>query len=141
MKVRGEEGKSKVEPPAAVGGELTLPTPRNLGTAKAEVERKLPLILVALAQTITSVPPEKIDLTIPRPCETQKSNDDEIVVCARRNDGSSPYRVNQPMPQRSDIPKAEVQLADGVSLGAETENADVGGFSSNRLMARLKIKF
>lgn len=99
------------------------------------------LLLIALAQAVTSTPPEKIDLTAPQPCETQKSKDDEIVVCARRNDGSSPYRINQPMPRKSEPAKAELQLADGVDAAAETENADVGGFPSNRVMVRLKIKF
>jgi hypothetical protein len=109
--------------------------------AKEEVERKLSLLLAAMAQAVTSVPPEKIDLTIRRPCEAQKSNDDEIVVCARRNDSLSPYRIYQPPPRQSDIPKAEMRLADGLSASAETENAEVGGFPSNRVMVRLKIKF
>jgi hypothetical protein len=99
------------------------------------------LLVVALAQAVTSAPPEKIDLTLPRPCETQKSNNDEIVVCARRGDGFSPYRINQPLPSQSETPKAELQLADGVKAAAETESADVGGFPSNRVMVRLKIKF
>lgn len=99
------------------------------------------LLFVALAQAVTSTPPETIDLTPPQPCETQKSNDDEIVVCARRGDGFSPYRLNQPIPRRSEPPKAELQLADGLKVAAETENADVGGFPSNRVMVRFKIKF
>jgi hypothetical protein len=32
-------------------------------------------------------------------------------------------------------------LSDVVSAAAETENVDVGGRPSNRLMVRLKIKF
>ena len=99
------------------------------------------LLAAAIAQAVTATPPEKIDLTIRQPCESQKSNDEEIVVCARRADGFSPYRINQPPPRQSDLPKAELQLADGVSAAAETENVDVGGFPSNRLMVRLKIKF
>ena len=99
------------------------------------------LLFAAFAQAVTSTPPEKIDLTIRQPCAGGKSNDDEIVVCARRDEGSSPYRINQPSPGKSDIPTAELQLADGVSAAAETENVDVGGFPSNRLMVRIKIKF
>jgi hypothetical protein len=100
------------------------------------------LLFAAFVQAVTSVPPEKIDLTIPRPCEAQNSNDDdEIVVCGRRREGFSPYRINQPTPRQSEPPKAELQLADGVRAAAETENADVGGFPSNRVMVRLKIKF
>jgi hypothetical protein len=99
------------------------------------------LLFAVFAQAVTSVPPEKIDLTIPQPCEAQKSNDDEIVVCGRKGEGFSPYRINQPTPRQSEPPKAELQLADGVRAAAETENADVGGFPSNRVMVRLKIKF
>lgn len=99
------------------------------------------LPVFVLAQAITSPPPEKIDLTLPQPCETQESKEDEIVVCARRSDGFSPYRINQPMTRQSEPAKAELQLADGVNAAAETENASVGGFPSNRLMVRLKIKF
>lgn len=99
------------------------------------------LLIAALAQAVTSATPEKIDLTIPQPCRAQKSSDDEILVCARRDGELSPYRIGQPPSRQSDVPKAELQLADGVRIGAETEKADVGGFPSNRLMARLKIRF
>jgi len=105
-----------------------------------EVERNLSLALAALAQAVSSQAPERIDLTVPQPCATQKSTSDEIVVCARP-DGMSPYRLKQPPPPRKEIPKAEVEIADGVAVGAETESANVGGFTSNRLMARIKIKF
>lgn len=101
----------------------------------------LSLVFAALAQAVSSTPPERIDLTIPQPCETQRSTDQEIVVCARPNGAISPYRIKQLPPQHSEVPKAEFQIANGVGVGAETESADVGGFTSNRLMARLKIKF
>ena len=98
------------------------------------------LVLAALAQAVTSHPPERIDLTLPGPCARQKSTSDEIVVCARP-DGVSPYRLKQPPPPAKDVPKAEVAIADGVAVGAATESANVGGVTSNRLMARIKIKF
>ena len=99
------------------------------------------LILAALAQAVASRTPERIDLTIPRPCAAQRSTSEEIVVCARP-DGFSPYRLKQPVPSPTqDVPKAEVAIAEGVAVGAETESANVGGFTSNRLMARIKIKF
>lgn len=99
------------------------------------------LILAALAQAVTSRPPERIDLTLPQPCPAKKSTSEEIVVCARP-DGVSPYRLKQPAPAPAkDAPKAEVAIAEGVAVGAETESANVGGFTSNRLMARIKIKF
>ena len=99
------------------------------------------LFLFALTQVVSAAPPERVDLTIPQPCAPQKAESDEIVVCANPN-GMSPYRINQPTPRPdARVPKAEVQIADGVSVGAETESADVGGFTSNRAMLRLKLKF
>ncbi|MCL6698863.1 hypothetical protein LZ496_08730 [Sphingomonas sp. NSE70-1] len=99
------------------------------------------LVLAVLAQAVTSRPPERIDLTIPQPCAAQKSTSEEIVVCARP-DSYSPYRLKQPAPApATQVPKAEIAIADGVAVGAETESANVGGFTSNRLMARIKIKF
>jgi hypothetical protein len=44
-------------------------------------------------------------------------------------------------PPPSGIPRADAQLSDGVSASADTEDYDVGGRRSNRLMVRLKIKF
>ena len=99
------------------------------------------LVLASLAQAVMARPPERIDLTFPQPCAAQKSTSEEIVVCARP-DGVSPYRLKQPAPVATKgAPKAEVAIADGVAVGAETESANVGGFTSNRLMARIKIKF
>jgi len=100
------------------------------------------LLLAALLQAISASPPERVDLTIPKPCAAQRSETDEVVVCANRN-GESPYRlIDVPEPvEGKTLPKAEVKVADGVAVGAETEKADVGGFNSNRMMVRLKVKF
>lgn len=99
------------------------------------------LFLFASTQVISAAPPERIDLTIPQHCAPQKTESNEIVVCANPN-GMSPYRINQPPPRPGGrVPKAEFQIADGVSVGAETESADVGGFTSNRAMLRFKLKF
>ena len=93
---------------------------------------------IAIAQPISASPPERIDLTIPQPCRSEASSD-EVVVCANRN-GESPYRLQQSS-QKEGIPKAEVSLAEGVSVAGETEQADIGGMPSNRVMLRLKVKF
>ena len=110
-------------------------------TAHEQVEDQLPLLLVAMAQAVSAVPPQTIDLTIPQPCEAQGSTNDEIVVCGRRGDDGGPYRIDQTPPRPSDSPKAEMQIAEGIKVAGETENVAVGGFPSNRLMLRLKIKF
>lgn len=101
----------------------------------------MPLFLLVFAQVVSAVSPETIDLTIPQSCASQKGESDEIVVCANRGDGSNPYRINQPPAPQKQLPQAEVQLADGASVGAETESVDVGGYPSNRVMFRLKFKF
>lgn len=99
------------------------------------------LLLLALLQAVTTVPPERIDLTIPQPCQADRPVGGEIVVCANR-DGDRPYRLKQPAPPRkTELPKAQMNIAEGVSAGIETEEADVGGFPSKRAMVRLKIKF
>ena len=99
------------------------------------------LLFLAMLQATGSAPSEKVDLIVAQRCKAPTATSDEIVVCARRGDGLSPYRIKQAPPARSEIPKAEVQLGDGLSASAETQSYDVGGFPSNRLMMRLKIKF
>ena len=97
------------------------------------------LFPLMLAQVVTSAPPERIDLTVQQSCRA--ANAGEVVVCANRN-GESPYRLKPPIQQAKEgLPKAAKQIADGVSIAGETEQADVGGFPSNRAMIRLKIKF
>ena len=98
------------------------------------------LLLMVALQAVSSGPPDRIDLTIHEPCERQRAAIDEVVVCARGGE-QSPYRLKQQPSERKSEPKAELQLADGVATAAETESAGVGGFPSNRVMLRLKIKF
>ena len=99
------------------------------------------LFLAIMFQAVSASPPERVDLTIAQPCQPGKGADGEVVVCANRN-GDGPYRLRdaQPVEQKA-LPDAQMQIADGVSAGAETESVDVGGFPSNRAMLKLKIKF
>jgi hypothetical protein len=98
------------------------------------------LLFAAVLQTVSAGSPERIDLTIPLPCEVSRA-DDQVVVCGNRN-GESPYRLKQPAQKpRKALPDAQLQIGEGVAIAAETEQADVGGFTSNRAMVRLKIKF
>jgi hypothetical protein len=98
------------------------------------------LLSLAFAQAISSAPPETIDLTIPRSCEPGRTSPDEVIVCARR-EGPAPYRLDVPSTEQFHVPGAALQIGERTTLAAETEQVDVGGFSSNRLMLRLKIKF
>jgi hypothetical protein len=99
------------------------------------------LLLLLVAQAVGSAPAEQIVPAAAPRCRARASSNDEIVVCARRPDGPNPYRINQPPAAPSEPSKAEVQIARGVSAAAETEQADIGGFPSNRLLVRFKIKF
>lgn len=99
------------------------------------------LLLAVMMQAVSASPPERVDLTISQPCQPTKSADGEVVVCANRN-GDSPYRLRDAPPaQQQALPDGQVQIADGLTGSAETENVDVGGFPSERLMLRLKVKF
>lgn len=99
------------------------------------------LFLIAIAQAAPSAPSEKIDLTIARPCATQDATNDDVIVCGRRHDSSTRYRIPPPTPYQSTLPKAELQLGNGTIVSAETEQVDIGGTPSNRAMIRLKFKF
>ena len=100
------------------------------------------MLLLVAAQAMSASPPERVDLTIPQPCAEKRAENGEVVVCANRN-GVSPYRLQEPEApaEGSALPEAEVKIADGVTAGAETQQADVGGFPSNRIMVGLKFKF
>ena len=99
------------------------------------------LLVLLVIQATASAPVETIVAVVPPPCKAGRSANDEIVVCAPRQEGLSPYRINPSPTRQRELPKAEVQLAEGVSASAETEQADVGGFPANRVMVRLKFKF
>lgn len=97
------------------------------------------LLPFLLAQTAVQMPRETIDLTIAQPCQEART-DAEVVVCAKR--GDSPYRLRDAPPaKRQALPDAKLTIADGVSVAAETEGAEIGGFASNRMMVRFKLKF
>ena len=98
------------------------------------------LLLVAMSQAAISIPTGKI-VVIPRPCDAQTPSNDDVIVCGRRRDDSTRYRLPPPTPYQSALPKAELKLGNGTSLSAETERVDIGGTPSNRAMIRLKFKF
>jgi hypothetical protein len=98
------------------------------------------LLPFLLTQVLSASSPERIDLLVPQSCTADQRSRGEVVVCANRN-GESPYRLKQPVQQSRALPKADLQIGEGASVAAETEEADVGGFKSNRAMVRLKIKF
>ena len=101
------------------------------------------LILIAMAQATSPSapsPPQKIDMTLATPCERAAATDEDVIVCGRR-DETSRYRIPPPASSPSRKDRAEWQVGEGASVSAETENVDIGGTPSNRVMLRLKIKF
>ena len=96
----------------------------------------------AASETVASDGRIVIDLMplAPIPERCPAAAEDEIVVCAEDPDL---YRYNRDFetPPQDRMDPAIVELAEGVTGHAETEQASVGGFPSNRLMARVKIKF
>ena len=82
-----------------------------------------------------------IDLTVPAPCAGEEYRiQTEIVVCAKREDGSQRLAKGESAGTQA-LPRAAVQVAEGAELSAETESADLGMARSQRLMMRLKFKF
>ena len=102
------------------------------------------LVLVAMMLQFDPVSgppaPSSVRLTPQADCPVGDSGD--IVVCARKDNDQ--FRL-KPLPERfSRNPsriKAETNLNSKTKLSAETEAGSVGGFVSNRIMARLKFGF
>lgn len=98
----------------------------------------LPMLLQAVAG-----PPAP---TAPKPRELAACSRDaapgEIVVCAR---GQEQFRLRPLSPRAGAddpaLPKAQVEVAPGVSLAAEAEQGNVGNIPTNRALMRLKLRF
>ena len=98
------------------------------------------IIAFALAQAVTSVPPPTIDL-VKDACALPSPSDADVIVCGRRRDASDRYRIDPALTAPYERTKAEYTFSNDVVAAAETENVEVGGRPSNRVMLRLKIKF
>lgn len=109
-----------------------------------QIEQSAATVEAGYAETVTEDGRVIIDLmprrSTPTPCED--STDGTIVVCGEADDPEL-YRYDPALetPPVDGMDKAEVELAEGVSATAETEQVAVGGFPSNRVMARVKIRF
>lgn len=94
-----------------------------------------------MVQAVTGSPPERIDLIAPVASTSCKSDTggDEVVVCGGRD---NPYRLRPlpPVSATASLPKAEMKIGNA-KAAVETEQAGVGGFTSNRAMVRLKLPF
>ncbi|MBD3729695.1 MAG: hypothetical protein IE933_08325 [Sphingomonadales bacterium] len=89
-------------------------------------------------------PKQVIDLTtaVPRRPRCPVARAGEIVVCAPED--QEQFRL-RPLDPRFDKPEPEDNrlrtTIGGVPVEADSEQADVGGWPSNRIMVRAKIKF
>jgi hypothetical protein len=102
----------------------------------------LVLVAIMLQSDPASGPPASSTVRLtPRP-DCPVSNSGDIIVCARKDNDQ--FRL-KPLSQRYSADpqriKAETHLNANTALSAETEAGSVGGFVSNRIMARLKWKF
>lgn len=100
------------------------------------------MILALLLQAAVSGPvlPQPRPV-LPRDCPKARPGDTAIVVCGR---GQAEFRLRA-VPERyatdpQALPKAAMKIGDN-TVAAETEQAEVGGFPSNRVMLRLKRPF
>lgn len=104
----------------------------------------VPILSILAAATLAAgavEAPLVIDLTVPTPCAEadEAAMNGEIVVCSEK-DRQALRLSNAHRPPAKPVPKAEVQVTEGVALGLETESADLGMARSQRAMVRLKIK-
>jgi hypothetical protein len=74
-----------------------------------------------------------------RPNCSSSANRD-IVVCAREVEPQDRVQVGE-LPPDPMLPRMEFNIAGGAKIMMESEHFGVGGFVSNREMARLKIPF
>jgi len=99
------------------------------------------LLMLLMVQAVTGTPPQSIDLLVrPAPSCTAIGADD-VVVCGRRDDDR--YRLPPQHPTseaKEGLGRAETRIGNA-RVGAETEQVDVGGFPSNRIMVRIKVPF
>lgn len=92
------------------------------------------LLQAAVAGPPVAAPPRRQEAA---PCPA--GEDGDVVVCAP---DQQQFRLGPPPRARADggaLPAARVGLGGKASLSAETEQAGVGGFPSNRAMIRLRL--
>ena len=93
-------------------------------------------MLTTLFLLQAAVPPEAPLPTIVPRCTTADPN--EIIVCGTRDNRK--YRLD-PLPDaQSGLGKAQTTVG-GDMVGMVAEQGQVGGIPTNRIMARIKIKF
>ena len=77
---------------------------------------------------------------LPERCRAATVREGEVVVCGRR-DRQDPYRIGPQQPTPPALPDAQFKISDNVGVTLRGDQGDVGGFTTNRAMISLKIKF
>lgn len=83
--------------------------------------------------------PEKLRST--RQCRSDPDSSDDVVVCGRVDQEQFRLRPLPDLYEKPGLSRAETSLLGDVKIAAETEQANVGGIPSNRIMLRLKLPF
>ncbi|MCA1748207.1 MAG: hypothetical protein ABR601_03505 [Parasphingopyxis sp.] len=75
---------------------------------------------------------------------TESPGSEEIVVCARGPDADH-YRIPEELrdsrDEESSVPRARIGIVDGMAAEVRGEQADVGGFPSQRVFVTLSTVF
>lgn len=97
----------------------------------------MPAVLILAFQAIAGPPaPMPARARVERPCPADDGSGD-VVVCGRPD--QERFRL-RPLPAEGPaLPKAELGLFGRAKVAAETEQGNVGGYPSNRIMFRLKL--
>jgi hypothetical protein len=97
------------------------------------------LHLLLTVQAATDLPPRTIDLLATPAPSCAASSADDVVVCGRRD--KDRYRIPpeyRTTDTREGLGRAETRIGNA-RVGAVTEQVNVGGFPSNRIMLRIKV--
>ena len=97
---------------------------------------------VEIAAPVAELPSQvEIPVFVKPTSRCSSSDADEIVVCAR---DPEKFRL-RPAPERfveeKGLPRTRFQTSETTSVSAELEAENVGGFPSNRVMVKAKLKF
>ena len=96
---------------------------------------RIGISLLLLLQA-TAAPATYDTRAVTQACDRAPSGDDAIVVCGRRD--KERYRIPALPPDDPRFGTAETRVG-GARVGVGTERATVGGFPSNRVMAKIRI--
>lgn len=100
-----------------------------------------PLAVEASAFDLSQLPGDgRVDLRAVKP-RCPVGHPGEIVVCAPDLEKDRLRPLPDAYVTAGALPRAEVGLGGGASLGANLQDARVGGFPSNRVMVTAKLKF